>query len=193
MRKSKGCGCGCGVIIFLLALLTAALAIFVLNWQSIAEWFFPRDYQENVMQVCAEYEMDQWLIMAMIREESGFDPEAVSAAGARGLMQLMPETAADIIQRADYDFTLEQALSDPLCNIRCGVWYLDWLCRRCYDGNLTAAIAAYNAGRATVDGWLSSGQWDGSLDHLAGIPYAETRRYLQYVFESHDIYQRLYG
>jgi len=190
---AKRNGCGCGALLFMMILLTAALAVVVINWQKIAEYFFPRDYQENVMQICAEYGMDYWLVMAIIREESGFDPNAVSPVGACGLMQLMPATAEEIIRRAGFDFSLEEALYDPVSNIRCGVWYLQWLAEHCYDGRLTAAIAAYNAGRTTVDQWLRDGSWDGSRDGISGIPYAETRQYLQYVYESRDMYRRLYG
>ena len=191
MAKRKGCGCG--VLFFIFILFVAGLALVALNRDRIAEYFFPRDYQENVMQIAGEYGMDHWLVMAIIREESGFDPEAVSVAGATGLMQLMPATAEEIINRNNFDFSVEEALLDPVCNIRCGVWYLHWLAEHCYGGSMPAAVAAYNAGRATVDAWINQGQWDGTLEDIAGIPYAETRQYLQYVYESHYMYQRLYG
>ena len=137
--------------------------------------------------------MDPWLIMAMIREESAFDPSAESSAGACGLMQLMPETAEWVIGQAGFSMTLEDALWDPRSNIFVGVWYVHWLDLTYYDGNLPgAAIAAYNAGHSHVDEWLASGAWDGTLAEAENIPYAETRRYVQYVYRSYEIYQKLY-
>lgn len=190
LRKGRACGC-----LLLLLLVIAALLLFFQGplFEQAEELLFPRDYEEYVREACAEYGMDPWLIMAMIREESAFDPSAESSAGACGLMQLMPETAEWVIGQAGFSMTLEDALWDPRSNIFVGVWYVHWLDLTYYDGNLPgAAIAAYNAGHSHVDEWLASGAWDGTLAEAENIPYAETRRYVQYVYRSYEIYQKLY-
>lgn len=173
----------------------AALIIWCLSsLGQLRQSFFPLDYQEEVNQACLEYRIDPWLVMAIIREESGFQNEAASSAGATGLMQLMPGTAAWVIEKADFDFSTEAALTEPLHNIEVGVWYFSWLLER-YGGMdyLPHAVAAYNAGHATVDCWLADAKWDGSESTLDDIPYPETAKYVEYVLRSYEYYQRLYG
>ena len=186
-RKKRGCGC-LGICVLLFLLFTAFL-----SREQIKEWFFPRDYEEAVTEICAPYGIDPWLVMAIIREESGFDPEAGSTAGACGLMQLMPTTAEWVIRQAGFSIATEQALTDPYWNIAVGVWYLDWLMEWYGGGDaLPMAVAAYNAGYTTVDEWQKSDQWDGSLENAEEIPYAETRQYVKYVYRSYALYQKLY-
>lgn len=189
LRKGRAAGC---LLTLLIILLLLALLLHARSW--VGQWFFPREYEDIVSESCAPYGIDPYLIMAMIREESGFKPDAVSSAGAYGLMQLMPDTADWIIAKAGFEFSLEQALTDPACNIAAGVWYIHWLDATYYDGaHLPAAIAAYNAGHSTVDKWLADGVWDGTLENIGGIPYAETRQYLQYVYRSYQMYIKLYA
>lgn len=188
LRRGRAGGC----LVILLLLIAAVVLLFQVRGL-VAEWFFPREYEDIISEACEPYGIDPYLILAMIREESNFNPEAVSAAGAYGLMQLMPDTATWIIDQAGFAFTVEQTLHEPAANIAAGVWYIHWL-DDTYYGNqgLPAAIAAYNAGHSNVDHWLSSGNWDGTLEDVEGIPYAETRQYLQYVYRSYKMYLQLY-
>jgi len=175
-----------------LLLITAFFAVLLFSFrENLAHYFFPLHHREQVEAIAAEYGLDPWLVFAVIRAESSFKVHAESPAGARGLMQLMPNTAAWIIDTADFDMK-EEDIWQPEANIRLGCWYIDWL-RDYYEGDMEAALAAYNAGMSNVNAWLSGGIWDGTLKNLTDIPFAETRRFLRFVYESHDMYGFLYG
>ncbi len=193
MSRRRGCrGCFKFILVVVVLLILAGLFLSHNGLEKVEAWFFPRDYETQVREVCDDYGLDPWLIMALIREESRFDADAVSHAGAVGLMQLMPETAQWIVDKAGFDYAIPDDLTDPAANIAIGVWYVDWLASTYYNDDLPAAIAAYNAGHGTVDGWLQAGVWDGSFADLSAIPYHETRSYLQQVYRSYNWYQRLY-
>lgn len=184
-HKKRGCA------FYLVVMLVIAVILFVVVTQyreRIITYFFPLDYREYVEAYAQEYDLDPWLIFAVIREESSFKADAVSRAGAMGLMQLMPKTAAWIIEQAGFEMS---DILEPTHNIRLGCWYIDWL-RDYYDGDLIAALAAYNAGMSNVNQWLAKGVWDGTLEQVADIPFSETRRYISYVWESYDMYRYLY-
>jgi len=127
------------------------------------------------------------LVLALMRQESSFDPGIVSAAGAVGLMQLMPETARQVGGQA-------AALTDPPTNMRLGVVYLQGLLAQ-FDGTVPYAVAAYNAGPHRVQSWIetngdaaASGRNDDMLDWIEQIPFAETRNYVQRVLENRAVY-----
>lgn len=186
-RRRNTCCLGClGEIIVAIVLLFGAFWAWE-NREIVAEPLFPRDHLEIVEAQCEQYGLDPWLIMAMIREESRFDDEAVSHAGAYGLMQLLPGTASWVISKSGMDIDPEAALDDAEANIRVGVWYINWLQER-YEGDLYAAVAAYNAGQSNVDQWLTEGTWDGSLENADQIPYEETANYLRSVWRSYEVY-----
>jgi soluble lytic murein transglycosylase len=132
------------------------------------------------------------LVLAIVRQESGFDPSAVSTAGARGMMQLMPATAREMARSLDLDPD-RHALDDPAFNLLLGTAYMDRLVRR-YDGSLLLAVAAYNAGPGRVSGWLKrygdprTAEVD-PVDWVETLPFAETRNYIQRVFEGLTIYR----
>lgn len=132
------------------------------------------------------------LLLALIRQESSFNPEAVSPAGARGLMQLMPPTAAEVAARLGEPYALERLTADPAYNLRLGRAYLEEMLGR-YRGSLPLALAAYNAGPGRVDAWLAAygdprrGELT-MLDWIELIPIDETRHYVQVVIEVAAIY-----
>jgi soluble lytic murein transglycosylase len=159
--------------------------------ERVLRYFFPLDYRAQVEAMAEEYGLDRWLVFAIIRVESAFDARAESRAGACGLMQLMPSTAAWIVEMAGFEMT-EDDIWRSEANIRLGCWYLDWL-RDYYQGDMVAGVTAYNAGMSNVDAWIMDGLWDGTLDALSDIPFAETRRYVSHVYENYDIYRKLYG
>ena len=137
------------------------------------------------------------LILAVTRQESNFDPEAVSSANARGLMQLLPATAAAVARRLGLRHQIGLLTGDPLHNMRLGAGYLEQMLGR-FGGAMPLAVAAYNAGPARVDEWLgqagdSRGGPGGSavpmLDWMELIPFAETRNYVQRVIENVTIYR----
>ncbi|MEG1998284.1 MAG: lytic transglycosylase domain-containing protein, partial [Clostridiales bacterium] len=177
-KKRSGCGCLTAVMLVAVIALSCALV----SKERIISRFFPLTYQNQVTACCAEYGVDFWLAMAVIREESGFDPEAQSGAGACGLMQLMPDTAVWISDKIGLVYN-EDTIWQPEANIRMGIWYIAWLTAQ-YDGHQPAAIAAYNGGKTNVDQWQSDGIWSGELEDATQIPFAETRRFVQQVFNS---------
>ncbi|WP_246376664.1 lytic transglycosylase domain-containing protein [Gluconacetobacter aggeris] len=139
-------------------------------------------------------------VMAVIRQESSFDPGIVSPAGAYGLMQLLPAAARDVSRWAGLATgTLTGAsLTDPALNMRIGTAYLSRLMRK-FDGAIPYVLAAYNAGPHRADEWLASvgdpAHADPTptamLDWIESIPFAETRSYIQRVEENLAIYQAL--
>jgi soluble lytic murein transglycosylase len=136
----------------------------------------------------------EWaLVHGLIRQESQFDMRAQSPVGARGLMQLMPATAAETAKKAGMPHQLDWLVSRPSHNIALGSRYINQMVRR-YDGNYALALAAYNAGPGRVDKWLKAygdprtGQID-LIDWIEMIPYTETRNYVQRVLESVYVYR----
>ena len=136
------------------------------------------------------------LILALIRQESAFDPRAVSGAGARGMMQLMPATAKRVARATGLPYSRTRLLDDPQYNIRLGRAYLDSMMSR-FDHAPALALAAYNAGPGRVDRWVRQigdpriGEVD-LVDWIEAIPFAETRNYVQRVLESEIVYRELF-
>lgn len=121
------------------------------------------------------------LVAALIQNESGGNPDAVSSKGARGLMQLMPDTAREVAGELGLPYDEQRLTSDPNYNMTLGKAYLQKMLQR-YDGNEALAVAAYNAGPGSVDEWLKThgdprtGQVS-VADWVNRIPFAETRAY----------------
>jgi len=163
--------------------------------------------QHNVGETRLSYPIPDWidlpknpaapLILGVIRQESNFDTRAISSAGARGLMQLMPRTAEREARMMRQPYAPVALLRRPSVNVAIGSHYLDRLLAR-YDGQPALAIAAYNAGERRVDQWLRTigDPRNGDLDTLTwmeSIPFKETRNYVQRVLENADVYRRLLG
>jgi soluble lytic murein transglycosylase len=130
------------------------------------------------------------LIYSVMREESGYRPTALSVAGARGLLQLMPDTAARLARQAGLPEPSPESLFDPRVNLDLGSRYLAQLLAR-FDGRISAAIASYNAGPEAVSRWvegssLSDDEW------VEAIPYEQTRAYTKRVLRSLNAYRLLY-
>ena len=137
-----------------------------------------------------ELGLDPYLLAAMIRQESAFVPTAVSRAGARGLMQLMPPTAREVARRigAEWDDAL---LSVADANLHLGGTHLAGLLRH-YDGRIVLTLAAYNAGGGRVRRWLASLDADDPIAFVEQIPFVETRGYLRTVLRNRVLYEALY-
>ena len=149
---------------------------------------YPRHYQAIVEQNSAAYGIPCELIYAVIRSESNFDPNAQSPAGARGLMQLMPQTYEWIAWRLREDAAAD-AIWEPGQNIRYGCYLLSYYYQK--YSNWESALAAYNAGDGNVDRWLADPAYseDG---RLTDIPFAETRNYVKRVEAAREAYEELY-
>lgn len=170
------------IILFLLAVLTFP------QWIVI---FYPQPHRELVISNAYQNNVSPYLVFAIIRAESKYQSNAESSAGALGLMQIMPDTAKWIAeQRGIKDFRADQ-LMDPAINISFGCWYLSQLSKE-FDGRLPLVIAAYNAGRGNVRGWVVNDQWDGNPQELEKIPFKETQQYVRNVLKNYEAYQAIY-
>jgi len=190
-------GCGCLKSIIFIILLVIGIFLVLEHKDKVFIYFFPRDYEQTISEYCDEYNVDKWLVMALIREESGFDPDAVSVVGAHGLMQLMPDTAEWLISKGGFDMEATSALHVPEENIQLGVYYISMLYANYADAggqtDTATVIAAYNAGMGSVSQWLNEGVWDGSAADLEEIPYGETAEHVKKVLRSYKIYRYLYA
>lgn len=175
---------------FLILLAASVLALAgAVAWVQREEpaWYlrarYPLEYEQLVRANARSRELDPALVAAVIYAESRFDPNARSAAGAVGLMQLLPDTARFIARETGgRDFVLAD-LRDPEINVRYGTWLLAYL-RDYYHGDIPTALAAYHAGPGAVDEWRRLGQ---------GIAFPETRTYVGEVERVRRVYERAYG
>ncbi|MBR5614288.1 MAG: lytic transglycosylase domain-containing protein [Clostridia bacterium] len=188
MKKRRG-GCLRPIIFILLAVFL--LYFTVGNGKTfILKKLYPIEYQEAVERYAEEYSLDRYLVYAVIKVESGFNENAVSVAGAKGLMQLMETTAQDCNSKADFGYTIPDDLFVAEHNIRLGCYYL----RQLLDnyGDIKLAITAYNGGTGNVDKWLKDKTLADGKGGLSDIPYSETKRYVKKVIKAYETYNNLY-
>jgi soluble lytic murein transglycosylase len=143
---------------------------------------FPRAYTDQIFDSAGN--VDPVIVLSLIRQESAFDPMARSVADARGLMQLLPSTAARWLANA------RQELYDPSANVRTGVKYMETLFKR-YDGNVEHVLAAYNAGLKNLDKWKQRFPEANTLMFMDFIPFRETRTYVAIILRNAYWYGRL--
>jgi len=135
-------------------------------------------------------ELEPALVLAVIMAESSFNPDALSRAGAQGLMQIMTPTAYDMARRmGKHDFEAEQ-IWQPEINIAIGTYYLNWLNNR-YNGDITLMLAAYNAGLGNVDQWLRDPAFSADGITLDTIPFPETCNYVRRINQFRRVYRIL--
>ena len=157
------------------------------NW----EFIYPLAYKGVIQKMKGKRKVPDFLIQAVIREESRFFPEAESVSGALGLMQLMPGTAKYIGRKIRDEVNVNK-LFEPGKNIKLGVAYLEYLLRR-YNGNLVYALAAYNGGATNVKRWRRKNRGNDLDMFIETIPFDETRRYVKKVLRSYFLYHAIYG
>jgi soluble lytic murein transglycosylase len=142
---------------------------------------YPLEYEGIIRTHARNHDLDPALVAGMVYVESRFDPNAESAAGAVGLMQLLPDTAKGIALRTGGERFVVADLRDPEINVRYGTWYLDHLRER--YGETQLALAAYHAGQGHVDHWREEG---------LGIGFPETRAYVDEVERVTRVYADAY-
>lgn len=177
------------MLIFVLLL---ALACCLLSSTFLGRLFYPLHYKEHILASAEKYDVDPLLIAAVIRTESSFRETVVSSKGARGLMQLMPETAEWAAGQAGLTGYHHDQLFDPAVNIGLGTWYLSNLLES-FDNNRAIALAAYNSGCGQVTLWLQKGIWDGREESLDQVPFSETRIFVSKVLQAYSRYRQLYA
>jgi soluble lytic murein transglycosylase len=152
---------------------------------------YPLAYWDIINKAAESGRVDAYLVAALIREESRFDPEVVSWAGAVGLMQLMPSTAKRIKGEAGVNIDNVRDLYDPGKNILLGTHYLSSLINEFNE--LPIAIMSYNAGENRVNKWLEKYDNDDINEFIENVPYKETRRYVKKVLKSYWQYRSING
>jgi soluble lytic murein transglycosylase len=152
---------------------------------------FPWPNRSAVEAEAREFGVDPLLLVAIVRQESVFDPEALSPAGARGLAQLLPGTAAFTARGLDVSFDTRW-ITVPDLNLHLGAAHLAELLRR-FGGRVEPAVAAYNAGSPSVVRWLGRAGADDPDRFIELIPYQETRKYVRSVLRNRDLYRAMYG
>ena len=169
-----------------------AIAFVIINSTNIQKIIqrklYPKRYSYEVEKYAREYNVDVNLIYAVIKAESNFDKNAMSRKNAKGLMQLMYDTAEDVAKQIGLEIN-EDKILEPEVNIYLGTKYLSVLLSK--YGNIGVALAAYNAGSGNVDNWISEGiiQADGS--DLENIPFKETNNYVRKILRDYKIYSDL--
>lgn len=148
-------------------------------------------YQQDILEYSHRNNIDPFLIAAIIKNESGFDPKAVSAVGAVGLMQIMPETGRWIAEQMGLENYQDNDLYQTKKNIRMGCWYVGELEHE-FQRNLALIMIAYNAGRGQTKAWMEENGWDYNFNDLDAIPYPDTKEYVIKVLHDRDRYYLLY-
>lgn len=174
--------------ILILAVFVVAI-IFVLN--NTARIMFPIKYGEYVREYSEKNNVDPFLVLAMIKVESNFNPKAVSPKNARGLMQIMPKTGQWGAQALKLDSYKLESLFEPDTNISIGCWYLNVLSKQ-FGDNTDLILAAYNGGSGNVNDWLKNKSYSNSGKSLEKIPFKETEKYIKKVLNCRAIYKKLY-
>jgi len=160
------------------------------NDSRVLRVIFPWPNRRAVEAEAAEFGVDPLLLVAIVRQESVFDAQALSPAGARGLVQLLPGTAALTARGLDVTFYPEW-ITVPDLNLHLGAAHLQELLQR-FGGRVDAAAAAYNAGTAPVKRWLERPGADDPDEFIELIPYQETRGYVRAVLRNRELYRALY-
>ncbi|HZG15774.1 MAG TPA: lytic transglycosylase domain-containing protein [Candidatus Bathyarchaeia archaeon] len=182
MRKNRK-------MIILLGILLGVF--FAINTSLVWKWMYPIKYENEVLQASNQFQVNPYLVLAIIRAESDFSTDKISKKGAVGLMQVMPDTANWVVNQANFEPITEAELFHAKTNIEIGTWYLAFLLNK-FGGDQVKAIAAYNAGPGKVSEWIDRNLWDGTIQSVQDIPFGETRNYVQRVVYFQERYQKVY-
>ena len=158
----------------------------------VIDLLYPRYYETVIRSEAKKYGMDYRFVLAVIREESRFDPGVSSWAGAQGLMQIMPATGRSIAKSLKIKQFKRDMLRDPNVNIAMGVYYLDRM-KRQYKGNRYMALSGYNAGPGNTSRWVRQNPSMEEEIWIEKISFNETRNYVKRVLGTYWTYKQLDG
>ena len=183
---------GCGRRLLSLVLVLVVAAVVVLGvWEALERYMYPVKYESLVESNAAEWQVPETLIFATIQTESGFDPEARSDVGARGLMQMTEETFDWLRTKEDLgdpNLTFED-LDEPEVSIAYGTYFLQLLLNE-FDGDIRTAMSAYHAGRGSVHSWLEQKQYSDNGVTLNAIPKQDTEHYVGKIQKAMSHYEK---
>lgn len=178
------------IIIIAILVIVVFLGIFK---NKILKIIYPKTYKEIVSVYSEKYNVEENLVFALIKAESNFNSEAVSHRDAIGVMQIMEETAKDVANKNSIKIENENIKQELLKidnNINIGTKYLSTLLEK-YK-NKEIAVAAYNAGIGTVDGWIQKEIIKSDGSDIENIPYKETNNYVRKILRNYKLYEELY-
>jgi soluble lytic murein transglycosylase len=155
------------------------------------ETLFPLPYKSDLINSARARDLDPYLIAGLIRQESEFNPEAVSPAKAYGLTQVRPVTGRQFARQAGVPRFSTRSLFQPSINLRIGCSIFKSMLDH-HGGRLEETLAAYNAGPNRAADWLAWNEYREPAEFVESIPFTETRDYVQAVLRNADIYRRLY-
>lgn len=190
--RKRGCGCGCfhSILSLILSLVVIAAVVFTVR-EAFYQYTYPVKYSSYVEDASAELGVPETLIYATIQVESGFDPEARSEVGARGLMQITEETFEWLRTKETFgnDALTFEDLDKPDVAINYGTYFLQLLLEE-FDGDVATAMSAYHAGRGSVHSWLEQARYSSNGETLDKIPKDDTAYYVQKIQRAMGIYEK---
>ncbi len=178
-------------LILIVIIFSTIIICFLNNGTSHEQGTFEIKYKNSIDKYCKDYNVDKYLVYAMIKQESNFNNEAVSSAKARGLMQITEDTFNWLKPMLEENSTTFDDLFDPDTNIRYGVFFLSILQKNFSEQN--TVVAAYNAGMNITKEWLQDSNYSNDGSTLHTIPYKETANYVIVVDSNYKRYLNLYG
>ncbi|MGB7266524.1 MAG: transglycosylase SLT domain-containing protein [Terracidiphilus sp.] len=158
----------------------------------LAYWhiLFPESWWSTIQSESAKNNLDPYLVASLIRQESEFDPSAISYADAYGLMQLLPSVGRKMAREEGVEHFQTFQLLDPEMNIRLGTRYLRQMLDR-FGGVQEYALAAYNAGDSRVVDWEAGGPYSGMDEFVESIPFTQTREYVEAILRNEETYRAI--
>ena len=177
-------------LVSLLLILAVVLIIIIVNAvKLVVQTVYPRQYVDLVEENAERFDIDVSLLYALIKTESGFDKNAVSSVGAKGLTQITPDTFSWLQTKTGEEYD-EDALFEPEISVYYGACFLDMLLEE--FGNTETALAAYHAGRGKVNEWLSNPRISPDGETLENIPFEDTAGYVKRVMKNTEKYKKIY-
>ncbi|NLZ35739.1 lytic transglycosylase domain-containing protein [Clostridium isatidis] len=174
----------------ILTILILILVVYFSTTFIMKNYIFPYKYSTYIEKHSEEFNVDPYLVLAMIKAESNFNNKAESKKGAKGLMQIMDSTGEWAAKELGINYFLPSMLFDEDLNIRMGCWYLANLEEE--FGDIDLVIAAYNGGSGNVNKWLNDEDFSSDGEKLDYIPFNETKKYVDKVKVYYNIYKYLY-
>jgi len=157
-------------------------------WQLL----FPLPYEQDLVRSAKQQGLDPYMIAAIVRQESEFDPQALSAKHAYGLIQVEPATGRALARRAGIRRFSNRSLFQPAINLKLGAYYLRGLLDQ-WGGKWEQTLASYNAGKSRVIEWIAWNQYQEPAEFVESIPFSETREYVEAVLRNATVYRQLYA
>lgn len=177
---------------FIIFLLVCVIAFFGgrMAYDAVLEYLYPKKYSEYVEMYASEFGISETLLYSVIHTESGFDPDSVSSADARGLTQITEDTFDWLLMKSGEDYTFDD-LFTPEISIKYGAYFLSILQEE--FAITETVVAAYHAGRGNVLSWLSNPEYSDDGINLKNIPISDTAHYVNKVMSAMDNYYKIYA